>query len=132
MLFTLYVDTCTHAPMIVIRAYNANEVSGSHNQINVEVRQGGKVIFPRGTLYCGLTQNYSLDGVHAKELVMSLVAMKLGDTDSDYFASYTPEQLAWADTYGDLLTTTRESRYCDPETGAVRSGDRRTSTWSDS
>lgn len=80
-------------------------------RLAVEVREGGKIIFPKGQLYCAL--HGSSDGIRARELVLSLVAMKPGDTDADYFADYTPEQLEWAEAHSDDISMVRESRYCD-------------------
>lgn len=117
--FTLRVKH--HDGMIVIRAYddlgwdNAGRI-----KLTCEVRQNGQVIFERGKLYCAL--HASSDGIKAKELVMSLVAMRPGDTDADYFADYTPDQIDWASQYGEELSYERECRYCDPETGSVRDG----------
>lgn len=92
-----------------------------HMRIDVEVRHKGKVVFPKGATYCGLPRmhSWSRTGNHAKELVMSLVAMKPGDTDPDYFNEYTEEQLAWVKAYGEYLSMEREARYCD-ENGNVR------------
>jgi len=105
-LFTLRVCVFADEPLVVVNAFEGRDagrggVGGSHNQIEVEVRQGGLVVFPRGQLYCGLPTFKSIDGPDARELVLSLVAMKPGDTDADYFADYTPEQLAWAERHGD-------------------------------
>jgi hypothetical protein len=102
-LFTLRVCVFASEPLVVVNAFEgrARVVGGSHNQIDVEVRQGGRVVFPRGALYCGLPSFRSVDGPDARELVLSLVAMRPGDTDRDYFAHYTPEQLAWVDRNGD-------------------------------
>lgn len=118
-LFTLRV--MTRNGQIIIKAYDGNApMSATHHRIEVEVRQAGNTIFERGQLYCGLPTHRCIDSLEAKELVLSLVAMQPGDTDSDYFVEYTSDQLDWAGTYGDLLTCEREVRYCDPETGAVR------------
>jgi hypothetical protein len=101
-LFTLRVCVFASEPLVVVNAFEGSRrVGGSHNQIDVEVRQGGRVVFPRGQLYCGLPSFRSVDGPDARELVLSLVAMRPGDTDRDYFAHYTPEQLAWVDRNGD-------------------------------
>ena len=116
--FTLRVPLLRGEPTIVIRAYDANS-GGTHNRIDVEVRQGRKVIFPRGATHCGIPSGLPIDGIYAKELVMTLVAMKPGDTDSEYFADYTSEQLAWAEKYGELLECERLDRYCD-EDGNVK------------
>jgi hypothetical protein len=109
-LFTLIVKRFQE-PCVVIYAFDGGFQRPNHNRINVEVRQGGKVIFPRGVLYCatpGCTDDDS-----AKELVMSLIAMRPGDTDDEYFEGYTPAQREWATRNGEELSCEREARYCD-------------------
>lgn len=117
-LFTLRVCVFASEPLVVINAFEGRNAGrggmGSHNQIDVEVRQGGRVVFPRGALYCGLPSFRSIDGPDARELVLSLVAMRPGDTDRDYFAHYTPEQLAWADRNVDGVSYAA-SRYAPKE-----------------
>jgi hypothetical protein len=105
---------------LTIKAWEGPSVGPYHTRIDVEASWGGFKLFPRGATYCGLPRFYSLDGANAKELVGSLLAMKPGDTDSEYFASYTPEQLAWAEQYSEELSCEVQARYCD-ENGAVRS-----------
>jgi hypothetical protein len=108
--------------MCVIRAFDGgNGLLGGY-RIDVEVRMNGKIIFPIGATYCSTPAcgGMSVDGVHAKDLVMSLVAMKLGDTDDEYFASYTSEQLAWAERYGEELDCERQTRYCDENGNVAR------------
>lgn len=119
--FTLRVLALLSEPTIIVHAFDAGFQAPNHNRLDVEVRQGGKVIFERGTLCCGLTQNYAVDSIHAKELVLSLVGMKPGDTDEEYFAAYTSAQREWAERYGEWISCERETRYCDPETGEVQS-----------
>lgn len=112
-LFTLRVRAFVGEPMIIIHAYDANHRdSTGHNRIDVEVKQGGKVIFKRGDTWCATAAHTSIDGTEAKELVMGLVAMKPGDTDDDYFKGYSAEQLAWANKYGEHLDCERQFRYC--------------------
>ena len=48
--------------------------------------------------------------------------MKPGDTDREYFASYTDEQIAFAEACGEMIDMARMDRYCDPETGEVKRG----------
>jgi hypothetical protein len=122
-LFTLRVSIDPWKPLVVILAFESMAPvpwHNSHTRIDVEVRQGGKVIFPRGVLYCGIPNGQSTDDVFAKEYVLSLVS----ETDSAYFKGYTPEQLAFANTYGDELGMIREWRYCD-ENGNVRTSRKR-------
>lgn len=118
-LFTLRVCVFASEPLVVVNAFEGRDagrgrVGGSHNRIDVEVRQGGHVLFPRGQLYCGLPTFKPIDGPDARELVLSLVAMKPGDTDRDYFEHYTPEQLAWAERHGDGVSYAA-SRYAPKE-----------------
>jgi hypothetical protein len=120
-LFTLRVAVRRTGPLVVIHAFDGNHTGPhGHSRIDVEVRLGGRVIFPRGATWCGVPAGTCMDGIEAKESVLSLVAMKPGDTDEDYFADYTPEQLAFAEEYGESISLERETRYCDPETGSVR------------
>lgn len=121
-LFTLRVQVFRGDRLIVIHAFDGNQganYSPTHNRIDVEVRQGGEVIFPRGATWCGIPNGHMIDGVYAREAVLSLVAMKPGDTDSEYFESYTDRQSAWAGRYGEHLSCEAQYRYCD-ENGAVR------------
>jgi hypothetical protein len=118
-LFTLRVPV--FRGIAIIHAYENDEKSyiATHTRIDVEVlfrqidEKRARIIFQRGTLYCGLPGQYSLDGINAKELVLSLVAMKPGDTDPDYFKDYTPEQIVFVEKYGEELDCVRQFRYCD-------------------
>lgn len=116
--FTLKLQSGNDNRKIVIYTYDdLGWDSAGRVKLSVEVRHGGKVIFPRGQLYCAL--HGSSDGVKARELVLSLVAMKPGDTDADYFNAYTPDQKDWVEAHGDAISSERESRYCD-ENGNIR------------
>lgn len=92
----------------------------THIRIDAELVCDGKVIFPRGATYCGLTAGTSLDGSEAKELVTSLFCLKPGDTDDEFFKRYTQEQLDWVTFNGESLDMLKQDRWCDPETGEVR------------
>ena len=105
--FTLRVTLGTS--LVIIDAYDRPAFDRPW-ALEVEVRHEGKVIFPRGQLYCGaaaLGERDAQDSDVAKELVMSLVGMKPGDTDRDYFADYTAEQLAWAEAHGEAINLER-------------------------
>lgn len=91
---------------------------GTGFDIDCELRQGGKVIFARGDTWCAMPG--CIDGIEAKELVTSCFTIKPGDTDPEYFASYTPDQLAWVTRNGEELDVLKQDRWCDPETGSVR------------
>lgn len=94
---------------------------GAHNRIDVEAailwddgihkRKRRDVVFAKGDTYCGLPSGKRTDSDDAKELALSLLAMKPGDTDEDYFASYTEDQLRFASSYGDELRMVALDRY---------------------
>lgn len=124
LLFELRVKPWANEPTIIIRAFDANENEPGYwgvaaARIDVEVRQGGQVVFPRGSLWIGTPRagHWSLDGDEAREAVLACVAMRLGDTDADYFDHYTPTQLDWASRNGEALSCARDYRFCDPNTG---------------
>jgi len=126
-LFTLRVPIFYNGKTstVVVHAFEGGCQAPNHTRIDVEVRMNGKVIFPRGATWCGIPGNHSVDGIHAKELVLSLIAMKPGDTDPDYFKDYTEDQLEFVERYGEELNMARLDRYCDPETGEPRMPKRR-------
>ena len=77
------------------------------------------VVFPRGATWCAVNRYTAIDGIEAKERVMSLFAMRPGDTDAEFFEHYTDDQLSWVTRYGEELGAEREARYCD-ENGNVK------------
>lgn len=98
---------------------NVSRAGGTHQQIDVRARvlwtENGKrhiaTPFKRGDTWCGLPSGRCTDSKEAKALVLSLLAMRPGDADQDYFADYTPEQLAFAASYSDDITCERMYRY---------------------
>ena len=110
-----YLFTLRPVRGVTIHAFDANHVGPmGHSRIDVVVKVGRKTIFPRGATYCAVASGHTVDGKAARELVLSLVAMRPGDTDADYFASYTPEQLDFARTYGEEIDMVRFNRYGEP------------------
>lgn len=110
-----------------ITAWDANHTDrrSGHQRIDAQLHwrpkgERGSIVFPRGATHCAVSRYCPIDGIEARELVMSLFAMRPGDTDRDYFDGYTPEQLEWAIAHGEELWLVREDRYCDPETGMLR------------
>lgn len=116
--FTLHLKPFTNEAPIVVHVYDdLGWDDAGRIRIYLEVRQSGKVIFPRGQLYGAL--HGTSDGIRAREHALAILEMKPGDTDAEYFDGYTPEQLAWATRYGDEISCIRQERYCD-ENGEVR------------
>ena len=108
--------------LVTITAYDDQwHMQGTHGRIDIEVKHGSELVFPRGVLWIGVPKalGHGSDSLYAKEAVMACVALKPGDTDDDHFAGYTPEQLAWVKEHGEALDMERERRYCD-EDGNVR------------
>lgn len=95
--------------LIVIKAVEVVKDFRSHVRLNIEVKVDGKVLFPMGELFVGLPFTQAVNGNFAKNLVVSAVAMRPGDTDADYFEDYTPEQLAFVEANADMLTMKAEA-----------------------
>ncbi len=126
LLFTLRVGLTNPIygnAIATIRAFDAHHTSRDtgHMRIDVEViltetvnaKRTRTVVFPRGQLYCAVNRWTAIDSDAAKALVLSLVGMKKGDTDAEYFADYSPEQLTFASEYGDTIAVTGNDRYGD-------------------
>lgn len=98
---------------LVVHGYDANHTDPrtGHMQIDVEAAWNGQPLFRRGDTYCAVNRWTSIDSDAAKALVLSLLAMKPGDTDRDYFVGYTPEQLEWASEHGEELTLEQWRRF---------------------
>lgn len=118
-----------HDPRVItITAYDDKwSMADTHGRIDVEVKHGRAVIFPRGQLHCKVAKmaGHSSDGIAAKELVLSLVAMHPsagGGEGDDYYADYTAEQLAWCEEHGEALGVEREARYCDANGNLRKAG----------
>lgn len=113
-LFKLQIQVVVDGKLrpVSVYAFEGNYNSPLEPQgILVEVTHCGKVVFPLGQLYCGVNEWTDLDSDAAKRLVLELVAMKPGDTDSDYFKYYTDEQRIFAAKYGELISMTAEDRF---------------------
>lgn len=118
-LFELRIPTS--AGMVVVYAYESTRARSQHGHtyIDTVVRLNGDTVFKHGDTYCGIPAGTTIDGISAKEAVLSLIAMKPGDTDESYFEHYSAEQLAFAESLGEELSMIREWRYCD-DNGAVK------------
>ena len=107
---------------LAVTAWEGKRMAPNHTRIDVRARlyfhNGIKRtyadIFRRGDTWCGIPSHQTIDGKAARECVLSLLAMRPGDTDSEYFDSYTPEQLEFAGSYGEELGSVSEFRYGRP------------------
>lgn len=107
-LFSLRARTIDGQP-IFIKAEDAGKEFRSHARVNIEVKVGGEVLFPMGQLYVGVNFMHATNGNFAKNLVCECLALKPGDTDADFFADYTPKQLAFVKAHSDLFTMKAEA-----------------------
>jgi hypothetical protein len=117
-LFRLIVKLSGGTAIITAWESYERQYSSSHTKLDAELRwkpAGSRskslLIFERGNTWCGVPGHTTLDGNAAKELVMSLFAMKPGDTDAEYFATYSTFQMEWARENGEELSIEAEGRY---------------------
>lgn len=94
-----------------IRVYEGPFSAPNHTTLFCEGRVNGQELFPRESFYVGVPGHSAIDGKFAKELVLSLFAMKPGDTDAEFFEHYTADQLAFVEAHGEELSIIKEERY---------------------
>ena len=85
--------------------------STGHTYLDLEAVWMREVLFPKGTMFVGIPSHQTIDGKYAKRCALDCVAMRPGDTDSDYFRDYTPEQLAWAEAWGEQIQWEIHARF---------------------
>jgi hypothetical protein len=112
-LFTLRVRLTDNSLVTINAEEEMAPQFGPQPRILVEVIHKGQPVFPLGALWCSLApaSRATIDGLEARSLVLSLVAMRPGDTDSEYFSMYTAAQREWAEAHGEYLTMVAEERY---------------------
>ena len=118
--FTLRVvlgrDASGRDERCLIRVYEGPETSAvgrgtTHTTLYCELQHAGRVLFPREQFTVGIPHGDCLDSDYAKAAVLSLFALKPGDTDEDFFEHYTPEQLDFCERYGEALSLEALNRY---------------------
>jgi hypothetical protein len=91
-------------PSFTLHLYdvNASDDAGRYG-VGYRLMMGRKVIFEcldsKGCPY----GHHSVDGDKAVRNVMGWLTLKPGDTDADYFAAYSPEQLDFCRSYAEAL-----------------------------
>jgi hypothetical protein len=112
-LFTLRfkVGNVNQTENVTIRAYEGPvQQPYGHTTIFCELRAPG-VIFSRDEFYIGVPRGEVLDSKYSKAMVMSLFAMKPGDTDDEFFEHYSPEQLEFVEEHGEEISLISAERY---------------------
>lgn len=103
--------------LMVVRAFEApisrqaHRFTTGHTTIELELRFAGKLLWPRGSTTVGTPAHECVDGPEAKALALSLFELKPGDTDAEFFADYTPEQLAFVQANSDEIMMARWARF---------------------
>lgn len=103
--------------LMVVRAFEApisaqaHRFTTGHTTIELELRFAGKTLWSRGSATVGTPAHVCVDGPEAKALALSLFELEPGDTDGDFFADYTPEQLEFVQTYSDEIMMARWARF---------------------
>ena len=109
-IFTLHVRV-TDNVLLTVRAYEGEWFKPNHTRLYCEGLVNGRRLFPRESFYVGIPGHDAIDGDAAKHLVLSLFAMKPGDTDDEFFGHYTAEQLAFVTAHGEELSMVANDRY---------------------
>jgi len=78
---------------------------------NGRSRRDGRLIFSGADYGCPTHQ--AIDSDHCVEGIMGFLTLRPGDTDSDYFAGYTPEQVEFAETHAEALSLEVMNRFCN-------------------
>lgn len=74
-----------------------------------ELRSGGKVLFS-GSDFAG-SPGHAIDSDETMEGLMGFLTLRPGDTDREYFADYTREQLRFCDNHAEALAMEVERRF---------------------
>jgi len=62
----------------------------------------GSIVFEGDDFFC--SPLHSVDSDETVRSLMSFLTLRRGDTDAEYFESYTPEQIAFRDTHAESLS----------------------------
>lgn len=97
---------------VQIRATDVGFQQPNHNRLDCELKLNGEVLFPGdGTWYVGIPAQHAVDSDYAKATVLSLFALKPGDTDSEFFEKYNSSQLEFVIDESDTITMLSIDRY---------------------
>lgn len=106
--------------LFMVRAYEAPideqryRFTTGHTTLHLQASFQGQELWKRGSTSVGIPAHQCIDGKEAKECALSLFALKPGDTDEEFFAEYTPEQLAFVENHGETISMIAEDRYGAP------------------
>lgn len=120
-------DTDNHLRNVTLRPYRDQSISFTLNTFDsgrtdnlgksiLEYRfQGpdGKIIFEGADFHC--SPMHAIDSDAAVRALLSFLTMQPGDTDAEYFESYTQEQLDFASEHAEALSIYALEESDDPQ-----------------
>ena len=107
-------------PSFTLRMFWTGLTDSAHrNIIGYRLVSEGAVLF-KGQDYAA---HADADSDAAVEGIMRFLTLRPGDTDAEYFASYTPAQLEFAAQHAESLSCEVDARFCCPECGACLDSD---------
>jgi hypothetical protein len=97
-------------PMFVLTTWNAGRRDG-RSTVAYRLSLGGPGFGPDRILFEGQDFTTPGDPASNEEGLMGFLTLRPGDTDPDYFAAYTPEQLEYCSKWAEALSCEVQARY---------------------
>lgn len=101
-------------PRFHLQTRDTGRCNGTHTMLAYTLRMkdtdGRSVVLFEGDDY-GVPGHECIDSDAAMRGLLSFLTLRPGDTDADYFASYTAEQLAFCDYHAEALAMASYDRF---------------------
>lgn len=108
-----------HGPSFTLRmAWTGRCDSAGRCVISYRLNSEGRTLF-EGSDYAAHVHDSLETDDSLVEGLMTFLTLRPGDTDEEYFANYTPEQLAFCDAHAETLQCEMGHRFQCPECGAA-------------
>ena len=106
----LFAPYTPGGPVFVLRTWDCNEIDPQGKRIlGYALESEGHVIFWGEDFHC--SPLHDLASNECIRALMGFLTLRPGDTDAEYFAHYTPEQLAFCHEHAEALAFEVERRY---------------------
>lgn len=100
-------------PTFTLRTWDTGDSNKGHHRLRYELRQhdAGKtaVIFSGSDFGC--SPMWCIDSDESIAAILGFLTLRPGDTDAEYFADYTPEQIAFCDQHAESLSCEAMNRF---------------------
>jgi hypothetical protein len=90
----------------------ARRMPEGHTPVGYRFFHDGRLIFEGDDI--GVPPDQSLDGDETVRGVLGFLALRPGDVEAEYFAGYTPSQVAWRDLHAEDLQALLTERAQQP------------------